>query len=442
MNNFYISGLLKKTKQIPHLLPIALMTVLFLIIQIHFLRLKPLYFIYPDSDSYINLAKLMQNKHIFTDTNRTSGYPLFIFLNDVIAGSVNYKIIVLSQSILMLIAAIEIYFISLYLTKNNYISLVAGLLAASNLYILSWERYIITEPVAYFCLVTTLFSLCWYLKKKSKISLSFLIFFCAYLVLVRPNYIFIPPLIFIFLISVSLMEKSLKKQWNKIILFITCVSFLVGLNVIGNVYYHHVASLSEIENRDLIGKILEYKMQDETSMKQFTKLKLDLDHYSKTGNDSPNIFLTEHPEYFVNNSSLMGKYSTDIISHHLFQYIQNTIPDFEQLWLSAPSVAEYVPFSPITNLAFYTEKYIYYFSYTFIPFAIVIKIIQFYKRRRIEDLVMILFVLSLICNVFLVVFGNEEQFIRLRFPVDWIAITVAVLTIPEMFHIIIKGSNK
>lgn len=417
-----------------HWFYLVIITFISLLTQIYLYHQQPHFILFPDTTGYVHAAERVRNQHILTDSLRSMGYPYFLFLNILITGSIRYKFIVLVQSLLMVIASNEIYFISSFITRQKLISLIAGAFAGANIFVINWERTILTESLAYFCLVTTFFTLCWYLEKKTKTSFILLMLISAYTPLVRPNYIFIPLIVLLVLSISGYMNKTLGRDRIHLCTFILIVAGIISLNILGNAVYYHLYNVSDVENSDLVGKILEYHMQDETTWNTFNDLKQKIDQFTKDGDTNPNSFLLEYPQYKQDNYSLLGQYSMSIITHHPLQYLKNSIPDIEEMWFSQPVI--YAPLSLTPKVLSYLSylQFAYKFSYLFLPLALFIRCILFYKRRNPGELIAISLTISVICTIFIVVLGNNSEYPRLRMPVDWIACFVTTLTLYEVIR--------
>ena len=118
--------------------------------------------VYPDSIDYIQLAGGIADRLDFTNELylvRTPGYPLFLALIFLLAGSKSPIVIVLLQHLMMAATAVLTAGVGFRITANRMVALAAGCLCACSLQLLAYANLVLTEAPYTLVLVAAIHSL-------------------------------------------------------------------------------------------------------------------------------------------------------------------------------------------------------------------------------------------------------------------------------------------
>jgi hypothetical protein len=107
-----------------------------------------------DSPDYFLVAKKIFLNGNLVDAHRTPGYPLAIALVYVLAGMGNLAALNVSQAVFFVLAAAEVYMLTLLILKRSWIALIVALLVGTNTYLLSYVKPITIEGFALWLTVT------------------------------------------------------------------------------------------------------------------------------------------------------------------------------------------------------------------------------------------------------------------------------------------------
>lgn len=152
--------------------------------------------IYPDSTGYIALAERILNLNLSGyEGERSPGYPLLLAITNV-----SYLFTVILQSALGIASLVLAYKTALIIGINKRASLFITLGLSCYIPIVFFEFAILSETLTLFT-VTSVFYLYFSILSETKGSIYnwMLITTCGFLVLIKPFYVFLPILLFVFL---------------------------------------------------------------------------------------------------------------------------------------------------------------------------------------------------------------------------------------------------
>jgi hypothetical protein len=188
-----------------------------------------------DAPSYIDLAKQifnLPNAPTYDLSGRSPLYSIIIgFFMLIFSENTFILPIVVFQYLLIFLTSWIIYKLLFLMSKDNWISFVAGTTSSLNLSTIFFAYTIATETVAIFLFTYTVYQILKYFKEKKTINVFFAGLFSALLVLDRFNTIGIP-IIFIFVLMVFIIFRFEKKSIKRYLkdLFIIILPIIVILN--------------------------------------------------------------------------------------------------------------------------------------------------------------------------------------------------------------------
>src|SRR5262249_22779245 len=106
----------------------------------------------------------------------------------------------------------------------------------------------------------------------------------------------------------------------------------MALNAQRNDYF----GLSYAGNVALLGKVLEYHMQDLTVEPQYHEVQQALDAFLRVGDGSPWDFAARYPQAAGPRATRAGAYARALISRHLGTYVQASLGDLLPTWRTPP----------------------------------------------------------------------------------------------------------
>lgn len=162
--------------------------------------------VYPDSADYIELAKRLLNFNLNGyEGQRSPGYPLLLSL-----ANTNLYLTAIFQSISGIITCIFIYKICIALNLAKRSSLLLAILSACYVPSIFFEYSILSESLTLLFITISFYILFRLLKENNPPIRYYLLlsFSCAFLVLIKPFYIYMAGLLFIFLIIHHITTKA------------------------------------------------------------------------------------------------------------------------------------------------------------------------------------------------------------------------------------------
>lgn len=159
--------------------------------------------LYPDSEDYIVLARRLLSFDLSGyEGQRSPGYPLLLSLSNI-----SYIITVVIQAITGIITLIFFYKICLITGLSKKASLITTIIICLYLPTIFFEVAILTESLT-LLVITLIFYLVLKIWKRDSEQYILLSLLCGYLVLIKPFYVFLPILLFLFLLSNRLQVKA------------------------------------------------------------------------------------------------------------------------------------------------------------------------------------------------------------------------------------------
>jgi 4-amino-4-deoxy-L-arabinose transferase-like glycosyltransferase len=383
---------------------------------------RPLIFELPDSASYIAVAsRLVRQPDLVNlfDAYRTPGYPAFLALVAALQGSVAGSWVVYTQAALVVVAAFEVFALTAGLTGSRAAAAVAAVLFGSNVRLLDWERLIMTESLSIFLVVTVALAFwLWLSRRSARWAVAFAAA-SALAVLVRPSLVYLPAGLLAVLLA------SDRRRWLPVVLVAAAVYLpALGYGAV-NDRLHPGAGLSAVGSVNLLGKILEYRMEGEGDEGRFAALWKGIGELPP-GDRDPYDILKADPGAFGPNYADASAFSVDIIARHPFEYLAKSAVDFTGQWWIAPFA--FIPPGRYSWVAQGLAGFalLTYVAYIALPAAVAVLIVLWRRLERQAAVgIAALFVAVIGGLVSNSLFGYVD-FARLRTPVDALALVAVV----------------
>ena len=197
--------------------PIKTIIIVAILVRVLLFSLYQYVTIYPDSEDYIFLAKQMLNFDLRGyNGGRSPGYPMLLCLADGMS-----VVTVVYQMIIGIVTLIFIYKTLLIINVKKNLALTITLLFSCYIPTIFFEFAILTESLT-FLFVTLIFYTYFGITMQKRIGiLSYLLLslLCGYLVIIKPFYILIPVLLFVFLILHNSRFRTILSKYLFVLLF-------------------------------------------------------------------------------------------------------------------------------------------------------------------------------------------------------------------------------
>jgi hypothetical protein len=280
-----------------------------------------------DTPGYINALHRLQTTGNPVDPFRMPTYSFFMWLVFTLTGQGNLLAVSIMQGILFVVAVGEIYILTLLILRNKWLAWLVGFLVGTNIILIAFSKPIMTEGLSLWLLTTTILGVVLFAQTQRWryfwLSTAMLVF----LLFTRPEWILFPCLLYTYLwfwMSKTFPRQALVKR---IILASGAISLLICGYIVANDLINSTPSLSSVSYMNLIGKLLQYKMQDETPYNLFYSRIFD--SFVQRNILSP-FQIVGHTPALQSQTSVQGaaNYSQAIILHHPWEFFVKSIPYF------------------------------------------------------------------------------------------------------------------
>ena len=286
----------------------------------------PLVEITADTPGYLNALHQLQTTGNPVNAFRLPTYSLFLLLVYALTGQGNLMAVSIAQGLLFLCATLELYLLTLLITRQKWIAFCVGLLVGTNVILLSYIKPIMTEGLSLWLLMTILLGSVLFLR-----TLRYRFFWLAsictlFLLFTRPEWIFLPCLLFPYLLIRTRKRLAFRAVLLRMLSAFLVIYLCIGGYIMANKWVNDIASLSTVSNLNLIGKMIQYHMQDETPYNP--SLSRIYDQFMREGETSPYQILDKAPELRAHNAQASADFARAIILHHPVQFFLDSLPLF------------------------------------------------------------------------------------------------------------------
>jgi hypothetical protein len=287
---------------------------------------NPQPFVGPDSFEYIANAQRIATHGQFVDPHRLPGFPLLIALVFALAGQGNMMAISIANGVLFILATLEIYVISLLVLQRRWLAFFLGLLVGTNVVLLSFVKPIGSEALALW-LVVTLALVAVLFARTLRIRYLWLVMACMLtLILTRLEWTYLPVPLFAYLVLVATRQGStLRRPFLHALSSVFLIYAVLGGYIFINATQNHFVGISDIQNINTLGKVIQYNMQNE-ALPQYAAIAQTTNTFRSHGDINPYDLLGQHPELKNNHFALVGAYAQSVIEHHPVEFLAKSVP--------------------------------------------------------------------------------------------------------------------
>ena len=288
-----------------------------------------------DTPAYLYVVERIQtHAYCLVDIWRLPGYPLFIVLVYAFAGNGNLVAVSIMQGVLFVLATMEIYVLAILVLKRTWMAFLIGLIVGTNLILLSYVKPIMSEGLALWQLTTLALAVVYFIRTL-RLHAFWLVVLCMVpLMFTRPEWLYLPVPLFAYLLLVAVRRGSFRSVLLNALIALACIYGLVGSYIGVNTLVNYYPGLTAIENFNLMGKVLQYNMQDEAPP-EYAQVSHQLDILVVRVDRDPYHVLPYIPSLSKNDDLPAGILARNIILHHPVEFLLKSIPLFP------PSLIQY-----------------------------------------------------------------------------------------------------
>lgn len=296
-----------------------------LVVVVYYIN-NPQPFVGPDSFEYIANAQRIATHGQFVDPHRLPGFPLLIVLVFTLAGQGNMMAISIANGILFILATLEIYVIALLVLQRSWVAFLLGLLVGTNVVLLSFVKPIGSEALALW-LVVTLALVAVLFARTLRIRYLWLVMACMLtLILTRLEWSYLPVPLFAYLVLVATRQGStLRRPLLHALASVFLIYAVLGGYIFINATQNHFVGISDIQNINELGKVIQYNMQNEVPP-QYATIAQTTNTFRSRGDINPYDLLDQHPELKDTHFALVGAYAQSVIEHHPVEFLAKSVP--------------------------------------------------------------------------------------------------------------------
>lgn len=280
-----------------------------------------------DTWSYLYVVDHIQTHGQLVNFWRLPGYPLFIVLLYTLSGQGNLEAVSIAQAVLFIFTTLEIYILIILITRQTWIAFIISLLVGMNLTILSYIKPIMSEALALWLVTSLALAVVSFITTWRTRFLWLATLFLFLLVFTRPEWIYLPVPLFGYVLLISIGKKAVLRMLPHILASVLFLYASLGGYIYINATENHLANLTWIENINMLGKVLQYHMQDEAPP-QYASIMHTLDTYVSKGMLDPYPILANEPSLARNYAAPAGEFSKIIIEQHPIEFFLKSVPVF------------------------------------------------------------------------------------------------------------------
>jgi hypothetical protein len=308
-------------------LPVVLLLVLTLLVVVAYYLNHPQPEPLADTWSYLYVVDRMQAHGQLANFWRLPGYPGLIWLVYALAGQGNLGAVSVTQGLLFVLSVLELYILCALVLRRAWVAFLLGLLIGTNVALLSYVKPIMSEGIALWLLMTLALAVTLFLRTWRPVFLWLVTLCTLLLFFTRPEWIYLPSLLFAYLLLVAGWRGMLRHFWPRILLALVLVYGVLGGYVFLNATQNHFSGVTWLPNISLLGKVLQYRMEDEASP-QDAEISRILDTYAEKGITDPYIILSQQPVLARDYAARSGEFAKWIILHHPVEFLLKSVPVF------------------------------------------------------------------------------------------------------------------
>ncbi len=275
----------------------------------------------PDTPAYLAVAHHIARQGKLVDDTRLPGYPLLLLIVFALAGRGNLLAVGVAQAVLFTLATLEVYAIVCLIARRAWLACAVALLVGTNLRIISYVKPILSEGLTLFLTVSLALAVVVFLQRPSQRGL-WIVFACMLaLFMTRPEWMYLPVPLAAYLLLVAWRRGLTRRFLPHALGGVGAVYAVLALYIFGNFVVNGYAGVTYIQNLNLLGKVMEYHMQNEAPARYAQITQLINQHQAAHDNDPWHI---AYPPLQRDHFALAGRYAESIILRHLGEFLSKS----------------------------------------------------------------------------------------------------------------------
>ena len=297
----------------------------------------------PDTAAYLRQARAILDSGHFVDPTRLPGYPTFIALLILATGRGNLDAVSIAQGVLYVLATLELYAALCLMLRRAWVAALIVAPIAINTHLLSYVRPLLSEGLTLFLLASLALALVVFLRWPGARAFWGVTLALLALFLTRPEWIYLPIPLFACLLTLAWRRGVLRRLLPTVALALVVLYGMLGGYVILNRAQNSCTCVTYISNVNLLGKVMQYRMENEAPAQYDSIIRLVAAHLARGDADPWNVLRQDYPPLHRDHFSLAGEYSAAIIRGHPVEFIAKSGP------VAAATLTTVNPFLPIDS---------------------------------------------------------------------------------------------
>ena len=279
----------------------------------------------PDTVAYLNAARHITFNGQFVDAARLPGYPLFIALVFALTGWGNMSALGIAQGVVFILATLLCYALVCLLARQAWLAALVALLVGSNTRILSYAKAPLTEGLALFFTVALALAIMLLLRQPRARSIWLALAVAFALCMTRPEWVYVAPVVALMALLAAWWRGLLRRLLPHTLAATLVFYALIGVYIVRNDMRYSVANLTYIQNINLLGKVIQYHMQDEAPA-DYAAVTRVIDGYEARGVTDVWTMIGGYKPLRDNGSALAGRYALAVIERHPVEFLARSAP--------------------------------------------------------------------------------------------------------------------
>jgi hypothetical protein len=280
---------------------------------------------YPDSNGYIGVAMRVLSRGQLADAGRLPGYPLLMALVFLMSGRQDFALLSAVQGALFVAATLEVYALCLLVWRRTWIAFAIGLLVGTNLYLLKYVRPIISDGMALWVAVSLALASVVFVRTLRARDLWLVAGLTLLMFMTRPEWIYVPLPLFAVLLAVAARRGGLRRLLPHAILAVMALYLALGFYAYRNVVDTGYAGVTSVQNVNVLGKVMQYGMQDEAPP-QYAQITHLVNAYLASGRTGPWGLVDATPLLQAQHHAVAAAYALAVIERHPIEFLGRSIP--------------------------------------------------------------------------------------------------------------------
>ncbi|MDP4273441.1 MAG: glycosyltransferase family 39 protein [Bacteroidota bacterium] len=284
---------------------------------------------YPDSQTYLGYnANILLGQ---VEDYRTPVYPYFIRLIKLFGTTNLLQNVVLAQSIISFLTIIVFYKTLKNILKKRAVILIAALIYGILPSTLNFDKCILTESFSISALVVFLYFVVSYLKQPAIYKAVLFTFYIFFLIMLRPAFIFLLPVIILFwIIRMMIRKTEWKMSLSGLAASAVCILLIIGYSHL-NYTCNEVNNISVVSTVNQLDILIDYNIYTDKSDTELSDYITTNIHKENREDLSDSIFTLFDP-------GRIAKYNKNCTLHHFPVYLQKSLEKILKTGTSSTSV--------------------------------------------------------------------------------------------------------